>query len=116
MLGKHDPETQERLAAVSRMIASSPALLAREQQIFAGYTASLAALIAEETGASPDDVEPWVAANAILGVHRSLVEFARKRVVSGVRHAKLAREVLAQADAALARLESGLGGYAVKEP
>jgi AcrR family transcriptional regulator len=116
MLGKHDPETQERLAAVSRMIAASPALLAREQQIFAGYTASLAALIAEETGASPDDVEPWVAANAIMGVHRSLVEFARKRVVSGVRHATLARDVLAQADAALARLESGLGGYAVKEP
>ena len=70
MLGKYDPETQERLAAVSRMIASSPALLAREQQIFAGYTASLAALIAEETGASDDDVEPWVAANAIMGVHR----------------------------------------------
>ena len=33
------------------MITESPALLAREQQIFAGYTASLAALLAEETGA-----------------------------------------------------------------
>src|SRR5690349_3382616 len=87
MLGRYDPETQERLAAVSRMIASSPSLLAREQQIFAGYTRSLAALIAEETGASTDDVEPWVAANAMMGVHRRLVDFARERIVAGARHA-----------------------------
>ena len=53
LLGKHDPEARERLAALTRMIAESPALLAREQQIFAGYTDSLAALIAEETGAAP---------------------------------------------------------------
>ena len=61
-------------------------------------------------------MEPWVAANAIMGVHRRLVDFARARVVAGVRHAKLAREVLAQADAALALLDRGLGSYAVKEP
>ena len=41
----------EQLAALTRMITESPALLAREQQIFAGYTASLAALLAEETAA-----------------------------------------------------------------
>jgi AcrR family transcriptional regulator len=116
MLGRYDPETQERLAAVSRMIASSPSLLAREQQIFAGYTRSLAALIAAETGASADDVEPWVAANAMMGVHRRLVDFARERIVAGARHAGLAREVLEQAEQALALLERGLGGYAVKEP
>ena len=116
MLGRYDPETQERLAAVSRMIASSPSLLAREQQIFAGYTRSLAALIAEETGASADDVEPWVAANAMIGVHRRLVDFARERIVAGARHARLAGEVLEQAEQALGLLERGLGGYAVKEP
>ena len=32
---------------------------------------------AEETGAKPDDVEPWVAANAMIGVHRALIGFAR---------------------------------------
>ena len=37
-------------------------LLAREQQIFASYTASLAALLAEETTADAADVRPWVAA------------------------------------------------------
>src|SRR4051794_19106708 len=58
MLASPDPGTRERLAALTRMIASSPSLLAREQQIFAGYTNSLAALIAAETGGS--GVEPWV--------------------------------------------------------
>ena len=43
----------ERLAGVARMIESSPSLLAREQQVFARYTATLAAALAEETGADP---------------------------------------------------------------
>ena len=111
LLGTDDPEARERLAALTRTIVESPALLDREQRIFAGYTASLAALLAEETGAAPGDVAPWVAANAILGVHRALVDFARGRVVAGTPHARLAREVRAKADEALALLERGLGEY-----
>ena len=116
MLGQFDPETRERLAALTRMIVASPALLAREQQIFEGYTASLAALIGEETDAGPGDVEPWVAANAMMGVHRRLIDYTRGRIVAGARHPELAADVLAQADRGLALLERGLGGYAVKEP
>src|SRR5919201_3787390 len=56
MLASPDEDTRERLAALSRMIASSPALLAREQQIFAGYTDSLAALLAVQTDTS--GIEP----------------------------------------------------------
>jgi AcrR family transcriptional regulator len=111
LLGKTDPESRELLAGIARMISESPALLAREQQIFAGFTASLAALIADERGTT-DDVEPWVAANALMGVHRSLVQYARQRVNEGVRHPRLAREVRAQADQAFTLLEQGLGGYA----
>jgi AcrR family transcriptional regulator len=114
MLGTHDAEARERLAALTRMITESPALLAREQQVFAGYTASLAALIADETGAQEGDVEPSVAANAMMGVHRALIDYSRRRIVRGARHPRLARDVLAQADRALALLEHGLGGYAVK--
>jgi AcrR family transcriptional regulator len=110
MLGSHDEEARERLATLSRMIASSPALLAREQQIFAGYTDSLAALIAVETGG--DGVEPWVVANALMGVHRSLVQYARGRIVAGDRD--IADDVRAEADRAVARLRDGLGGYGVK--
>jgi len=114
MLASPDEETRERLAALSRMIAASPALLAREQQIFAGYTDSLAALLGVETGSS--GIEPWVVANALMGVHRALVSFARERIVDGARAPELARAVRAEADRALARLHEGLGGYGVKEP
>jgi AcrR family transcriptional regulator len=116
MLGQYDPETRERLAALTRMIVASPSLLAREAQIFAGYTASLAALIADETGAGPDDVEPWVAANALMGVHRRLIDYTRARIIAGARHPELAADVLAEADRGLALLARGLGGYAIKEP
>ena len=114
MLAAGDPETMERQAAMARVIEESPALLAREGKILAGFTDSLAELLREETGAKPDDVEPWVAANAIIGVHRALIAFARAEVLAGTRNPALARRVRAQAKSALATLEAGLGTYAVK--
>jgi AcrR family transcriptional regulator len=116
LLARQDAEARERLAGMTRMIVSSPALLAREQQIFAGYTEALATLVAEEAGAQAGDVRPWVAANAMMGVHRALVDHARRRVVDGARHPRLAREVRTEGERALALLEAGLGGYAVKDP
>jgi AcrR family transcriptional regulator len=113
LLAEPDAEARERLAALTRMIAGSPALLAREQQVYARYTTSLAALIAEETGAA-DAIEPWVAANALMGVHRGLVDYARRRIVAGARNPRLARDVRAQGEQALALIERGLGDYAPK--
>jgi hypothetical protein len=72
--------------------------------------------VAEETGADSGDIEPWVTANAIMGVHQALIACTRRRIVDGARPARLAREVQAQADRALARLGRGLDGYAVKRP
>jgi AcrR family transcriptional regulator len=115
LLGRQDPKAREQLAALTRMITQSPALLAREQQIFAGYTASLAALLAQETGADAADVTSWVAANAMMGAHRALVDHTRRRIVEGARHPRLAAEVRAQAEQALALLEDGLGRYAIKD-
>jgi len=113
LLAEQDPEAAERLAAVTRMITESPALLARERQIFERYTDSLAALIGEQTGAAADDVEPRVVANALMGVHRALVDYTRKRIVAGGRNPRLAREVRTQGKRALAALERGLGRYGV---
>ena len=99
----------EELRAITRMIAESPALLAREQQIFTRYTSSLAALIAEESGADEDDVEPWVTANALMGMHRALIEYVRRRTLAGERNPTLARGFRAQGKRALALLRHGLG-------
>ena len=116
LLGRPDPESRERLAAVTNTITQSPALLAREQQIFARYTESLAALIADEQRADAADMRPWVAANAMMGAHRALVSHARRRVAEGARSPRLAREVRAAAEQALALLAEGLGNYGATRP
>jgi AcrR family transcriptional regulator len=116
LLASPEPGAQEMLAAVARTIAESPALRAREQQIFSGFTDALAALLAEETGAGEGDVRPWVAANAIIGIHRAVVAHARRRVIEGARHPELAEEVRATAEQAVALVEGGLRGYAAKAP
>ncbi|HSD76836.1 MAG TPA: TetR family transcriptional regulator [Solirubrobacteraceae bacterium] len=115
LLAATDPEAAEHLAAITRVIVESPALLAREQRIFAGYTDSLAALLAEETGAAPHAVAPWVAANALMGVHRALVHDSRRRLVAGERNPRLARAIRAQGRQAIAVLERGLGDYAIRD-
>ena len=113
LLASDDPAAGERLTAITRMIVSSPALLAREREVFADYTASLAALIAAEPG-SRSEVEAWVAANAMIGAHRALVGHARRRIADGADPKAVAREVRARGRAALALLERGLGDYAVR--
>jgi AcrR family transcriptional regulator len=114
LLATRDPDAIEFLAALTRMITQSPALLARERQVFDRYTTSLAALLADETDAGPDDPEPWVAAHALIGVHRSLVDYTRRRVLAGARAPALTRQVRTQATRALAALERGLGDYGTK--
>jgi len=111
LLGRHDPEARELLTSFTRMIASSPALLAREAQIFAGYTDTLAGLLAEETGARADDVRPRVAAHAMIGVHRALIDYSRQRIIAGELGPRLTRDIRAQARRAFALLEGELRDY-----
>ena len=114
LLGQTDPDAREQLTALTRTIEESPALLAREQQIFARYTEALAALLASEQEEDRGAIEPVVAANAMMGVHRALVSHARGRILAGAGQPALAREVRARAEQAFALLEHGLGGYAVR--
>ena len=103
------------LSAHERTVLDSPALQDRERTIIAGYTASLAALLSEDTGTPPDDVEPWVVASAMLGVTQALISYARRRAIAGAKPPQLAREVRLQAERAVKLLEDGLGGYAIKK-
>jgi AcrR family transcriptional regulator len=109
-----DARATRQLRTVSWVIAESPALLARERQVFDRYAEALAALIADETGSAPGDVEPHAAANALLGVHRALIQYSRERALAGVPASRIARELRTHAEQAFTRLERGLGGYAVK--
>jgi len=111
LLSTSDPEARARLAAISRIIVDSPSLLARERQVYDRYTRTLAQLIAEQRAVGPDDVESWVVANAIMGVHRALVEYVRARVLAGKDGPGLARSVRARAQRALDALDRGLRGY-----
>jgi AcrR family transcriptional regulator len=106
-----DEEATERIRTVTRVITESPALLARERQVFAAYSRSLAALIAEETGAAPGDVVPAAVANALIGVHRSLIDYVRERTMAGARASQIARGVRAQAKQAFGQLERGLADF-----
>src|SRR6266705_2265637 len=110
LLAADAPDAGERPLAIIRLITGSSALLAREQQIYAGYAAALAALIAEETQARPDDIGPWVAANAMIGLHKALVDYVRRQVQAGERDgARITHRLRAQARQAVALLEHGLG-------
>jgi AcrR family transcriptional regulator len=114
-LAATDAGAAEELASVSRVIANSPALLAREAQILARYTDALASLIADETGVDRDDPRPWVAANALIGVHRAILAHVRRRVIAGHNILPdLADDVRTHGEAALAALARGLGDYAPK--
>jgi AcrR family transcriptional regulator len=115
LLAAEDPEAQRHLLDVSRMIASSPALVAREQQILARYTDSLAAQLRAETGARADDVRPWLVAHCLIGLHGALIDYVRRRLLSdSVDVRRLARDVRQEAGRAVELLRGGLGDYGVK--
>jgi AcrR family transcriptional regulator len=109
-----DRQALDRLRTVNRVIAASPALQAREQQALARTADALAALLAADTGASPGDLRASVAANALLGVQRVLVDYTRRRVLADEEPGRLAADVRRLGRQAFALLEGGLGDYAAK--
>jgi AcrR family transcriptional regulator len=126
-----DPEALARLRTVNRVIADSPALLAREQQAITRNAAAVAALLAAEAatpaatgtragsgtpaeaGTPADDLRPQVAANALLGMHRALIDYVRRRVLADEPRG-LAADIRRLTTEAFALLEHGLRDYAAK--
>jgi AcrR family transcriptional regulator len=108
-----DVDALRRLRTVNRVIGASPALRAREREIIAACADSLTAQLAAETGtatgAATGDVAARVAANALIGVHRALVEFVRRRVLDDDQVTRLAADVREAAARAFTLLEQGLG-------
>jgi AcrR family transcriptional regulator len=110
-----DDRAARELLGVGRMIAASPALLAREEQIFARYTRALARLIADEVRAADGDIRPYVVANALIGVHRGLIDYVRERLTSEpLDRERVSRGLRKQGQAALELVRRGIGDYAPK--
>jgi AcrR family transcriptional regulator len=111
VLAMDAPEATRQVQTITRVITESPALLARERQVFDRYARSLAALIAEETDAG--DLTCQAIANSLLGLHRALIDHVRELALAGASAARIRRSVRSEAERAIAQLDRGLADFGV---
>jgi hypothetical protein len=64
--------------------------------------------------ACADDLTPWVAAQALIGLHRALLDYVRRQALAGRPNPSLARSIRKQGERAVAQLEHGFDDYAIK--
>jgi len=105
-----DQGTPGPLTAHARILAASPALQARQREIFHRHEQALASEIAADTAASDDQLAPRVIAAAVLGIMRALTERGLAQLASGQPHAGPAR-LRSDLDRAFDLLAHGLGDY-----
>jgi AcrR family transcriptional regulator len=98
--GRRPPEPTPRFR---RLVRDSAALRSHQREVFARFEQALAALLAEETGAPPDAVEPFIAAAALVSVFRVNLEGRDSDTEPPGQRAQRALDLL----------EHGLGTYAV---
>ena len=110
-----DPSTAATIARGATLIADSATLQSRQRDIVARYVEDLARLLAEESGVPADSAGPRVVATALLAAHQAAVARAHIGILDGRRGRRLVAEVRAEADAAFAVLERGLGDFAIRE-
>jgi AcrR family transcriptional regulator len=97
---------------VARFVATvqaSPALRARVRLALEKLEASLAAAIAADTRAKPDDATPRLVAGMIVGVERVLFDRLRAHIERKSAPAIAKRALRRDCDRAFALLEAGLG-------
>jgi AcrR family transcriptional regulator len=96
----------DRGRAAARVILSTPAIQARIRDRMGQWEEELAAMIADERGAGPDDLESHVVAAALVGLLRSV----QRAAVS----AEMQLDLVPLMDHAFDLLESGLGRFAAR--
>jgi AcrR family transcriptional regulator len=97
---RRPPEPSPRFR---QLIRNSPALRAHQREIFARFEQALAAALADETGARPDAVEPFIAAVGLVSVFRVNLEGRDSDTEPAGQRAERALDLL----------EHGLRDYAV---
>jgi MftR C-terminal domain len=95
-------------------MTASPALQPRQREIFERFTGTLASLVAAELGVAADDVEPWVIADALIGLHRALISYTHRQALAGVSNRRIARNLVTHGQRALELLEHGIGAVSVR--
>jgi AcrR family transcriptional regulator len=93
--------------ATARIIASSPVLRDRERRVLADIAGELGAVLGP-----PGDTVARAMANALMGVHSALVDYARQRLLADDRPAAIAADIRTLGRRAFGLLEHGLADYA----
>jgi AcrR family transcriptional regulator len=104
----------EDIVAMPRLVAQSTTL---RDRLFLGWereAALLAPVIAEETGAAPDDLVAAVMARTLAWTHRLVFRTAFTRLLAGEDCPQVAADLRVQAARAYDQLEAGLAGYGVR--
>jgi AcrR family transcriptional regulator len=94
-------------AIFARIIEESPALQAKELEVMARLTETLAAAIHAELGTR--EIDAKIAANMLVGVQWELFRNARAQALAGRHGASAARRLRADLERAYRLLEHGLG-------
>ncbi len=95
-------------ATFARIIEDSPALQAKELEVMAGFSQTLADAIRSELGV--DERDARIAAGLVISVHRQFFRAARKQALAGKHGPAAVRQLRADLDRAYQLLEHGLGG------
>ncbi|SDX97922.1 transcriptional regulator, TetR family [Modestobacter sp. DSM 44400] len=106
------PAAATGVAEMARVVRGSRILQAREREILGTLTDALAEQITVETRPAEGVLEPWLAANSVLGLYSALMEHARDRVLAGASGPELVAELQTRGERGLALLQFGLAGYA----
>ena len=111
---RHDPVIGFSGQPFARMIVGSPTLTARLRELHGTREEALAAVLAAETAAEPDDITPRAAAAQLGGAHRLLFGEVLRLTVEGHDDARIAAAVTRHAARVFDLLEPALGGYATR--
>jgi AcrR family transcriptional regulator len=112
--GAHQTGFHEGSETWAKTVMDSPALTARQREIGQQAQDGLAALLAEETGASPDDMTPRIVAAMIMTVQWELVNQVVTRKIAGESLEEMRADVRANAERAFDLLERGIGDYGTR--
>ncbi|MFB4303840.1 TetR/AcrR family transcriptional regulator [Actinomadura sp. NTSP31] len=97
-----------------KTVSDSPALTARSRELGRRMKDVLADLLAEETGAGPDDIAPRAVASMIYAAQGVLIEEIAARKSAGETLQEMREDVYASAARVFDLLEHGIGDYAPK--